>query len=168
VLAAAVVIRVPLARERLGLTTALLMLGWMGGLVSLTLVDPITVNHFHAVFGHGESERLDALSVGGAAIGRDGVLADVENAPAFVLGRGRARGILGPQSEPFALAMLFARIDTPFVAVPDPQSNAGANDRLNKAFPLLFRNGAPGYRVIYQNNTWTLFGRISSYSDKAN
>jgi hypothetical protein len=168
VLAAAVVIRVPLARERLGLSTALLMLGWMGGLVSLTLVDPITVNHFHAVFGHGESERLDALSAGGAAIGRDGVLADVENAPAFVLGRGRARGILGPQSEPFALAMLFARIDTPFVAVPDPQSNAGANDRLNKAFPSLFRSGAPGYRVIYQNNTWTLFERIKYNSDKAN
>ena len=160
VLAAVVVIRVPLARERLLLTTALLMLGWMGGFVSLLLVDPITVNHFQAASGHGESERLDALSAGGAAIGHDGVLADVENAPAFVLGRGRTRGIFGPQSEPFALAMLFARIDTPFVAVPDPQSNIGANDRLNKAFPLLFRDGAPGYRIIYQNNTWELFEKI--------
>jgi hypothetical protein len=55
--------------------------------------------------------------------------------------------------------MLFDRIDTPFVAVPDPQSNTGANDRLNKAFPSLFREGAPGYRVIYQNNTWRLFGK---------
>ncbi len=71
-------------------------------------------------------------------------MADIDNAPAFVLGRGRARGILGPQSEPFTLAMLFARIDTPFVAVPDPQSNAGANDRLDKAFPQLFREGAAG------------------------
>ncbi len=165
VLAAVVVIRVPLARERLLLTTALLMLGWMGGFVSLLLVDPITVNHFQAASGHGESERLDALGAGGAAIGRDGVLADVDNAPAFVLGRGRARGILGPQSEAFALAMLFARIDTPFVAVPDPQSNIGANDRLNKAFPLLFRDGAPGYRVIYQNNTWELFEKTKSNSD---
>jgi hypothetical protein len=168
VLAAAVVVRVPLARERLGLTAALLMLGWMGGLVSLALVDPITVNHFHAVFGHGESERLDALSAGGAAIGRDGVLADVDNAPAFVLGRARARGIFGPQSEPFALAMLFARIDTPFVAVPNPQSNVGANDRLNKAFPSLFRDGAPGYRVIYQNNTWIMFEKITSNPNVAN
>jgi hypothetical protein len=167
VLAAVVVIRVPLARERLLLATALLMLGWTGGFVSLLLVDPITVSHFQAASGsgHGETERLDALSAGGAAIGREGVLADVENAPAFVLGRGRARGIFGPQSEPFALAMLFARIDTPFVAVPDPQSNIGVNDRLNKAFPSLFRDGAPGYRVIYQNNTWTLFGRINSNSD---
>jgi hypothetical protein len=157
VLAAATVIRVPLARERLGLTMALLVLGWLGGIMSLTYVDPITVNHFRAAFGHGESERLDALTAGGAAVGRDGVLADVDNAPAFVLGRGRARGILGPQSESFALAMLFARVDAPFVAVPDPQSNTGANDRINKAFPSLFREGAPGYRVVYQNNTWRLF-----------
>jgi hypothetical protein len=85
------------------------------------------------------------------------VLADVDNAPAFLLGRGRARGILGPQSEPFALAMLFARIDTPFIAVPDPQSNTGANDRINKAFPSLFREGAPGYRVVFENNTWRVF-----------
>ena len=31
--------------------------------------------------------------------------------------------------------MLFARIDTPFVAVPDPQSTPGANDRLDTGFP---------------------------------
>ncbi len=157
VLAAAIVIRVPLAREQLGLSMALLMLGWLGGIVSLTLVDPVNMSHFRAAFVQGESERLDALTAGGATVGRDGVLADVDNAPAFLLGRGRARGILGPQSEPFALAMLFARIDAPFVAVPDPQSNTGVNDRINKAFPSLFREGARGYRVVYQNNTWRLF-----------
>jgi hypothetical protein len=165
VLAAAVVIRMPVARERLGLAIALLMLGWLGGLVSLALVDPITVNRLYAVFERGGTEDADALAAGGAAIGRDGVLVDVDNAPAFELGRGRARGILGPQSEPFALAMLFARIDTPFVAVSDPQSSAGVNDQLNKAFPSLFRSGPPGYRVIYQNNTWRLFARIKNDPD---
>jgi hypothetical protein len=162
VLAAAVIIRVPVVRERLGLTIALLVLGWLGGLMGLTIVDPITLSHFHLVAERGGSGRLDALAAGGAATGRDGVLADVDNAPAFVLGRGRARGILGPQSEPFALALLFARIDTPFVAVPDPQSEIGVSDRLDKAFPSLFRNGAPGYRVIYQNNTWRVFARLKA------
>jgi hypothetical protein len=94
-------------------------------------------------------------------MGRDGVLADTDNAPALVLGRGRASGILGPGSEPFALAMLFARIDTPLIAVADPQTPAGVNDRLNKAFPLLFHEGLKGYRVIYQNNTWRLFARLT-------
>ena len=80
----------------------------------------------------GDRERLDALAVGGAMVGRDGVLVDTDNAPAVVLGRGRAHGLLEPASEPFALALLFGRLDTPFVAVPDPQSNAGANDRLEQ------------------------------------
>jgi hypothetical protein len=165
ILAAAVVIRLPLARERLGFTIVLLTLGWLGGFIGLGLIDPITVNYFRAASERGGSERFDALTIGGAATRRDGVLVDVDNAPAFVLGRGRARGILGPQSEPYALALLFDRIDTPFVAVPDPQSETGANDRLDKAFPSLFRGGAPGYRVIYQNNTWRLFARIKPDSD---
>jgi hypothetical protein len=130
--------------------------------MSLVLVDPVTLSYFHLIAERGSNERLDALAAGGAANGRDGVLADVDNAPAFVLGRGRARGILGPESEPFALALLFARIDAPFVAVPDPQSDVGVSDRLDKAFPSLFRNGAPGYRVIYQNNTWRLFARLKA------
>lgn len=162
VLAATVTIRVPIARERPGLTIALLLWGWFGGLASLVLVDPITVNALHASVVRGGSERVDALTAGGAFARQNGVLADIDNAPAFVLGRGRARGILGPQSEPFALAILFDRIDTPFVAVPDPQSNTGANDRLDKAFPNLFREGAPGYRVVYQNNTWRLFARTNA------
>ncbi len=160
VLAATVVIRIPIARERIVIVTALLILGLFGGFLSLVLVDPITVNHLHAAFEQGASERLDAVAAGGASVGRDGVLADTDNAPALMLGRGRARGILGPNSEPFALALLFARIDTPFVAVPDPQSTTGANDRLDKAFPSLFRAGLAGYRVIYQNNTWRLFARL--------
>jgi hypothetical protein len=88
-------------------------------------------------------------------------LADNDNAPVFGLGRGGARGTFGPSREPFALALLFSRIETALVAVPDPQSNSGANDRLNKAFPRLFREGAPGYAVVYQNNTWRVFGHVN-------
>jgi len=158
-LAAAVVIRVPDMRGRRVALIALLVLGWIGGLASLFLVDPLTIDRLHTAFASGNSERVDALAAGGAAVGHDGVLADADNAPAFVLGRGKARGILGPQSEAFALALLFARIDTPLVAVPDPQSTTGGNDRLDLAFPRLYREGLPGYRLIYQNNTWRLFER---------
>jgi hypothetical protein len=101
---------------------------------------------------------LDALGAGGAAAGRE-VLANTDSAP--VLGRGGARGIFGPSSERFALALLFSRVETAFVAVPDPQSNTDANDGLNKAFPTLFREGTPGYGVVYQNNTWRIFGRLN-------
>ena len=164
VLAATVVIRIPLARERIVIVTVLLIIGWLGGFLSLALVDPITLNRLHAAFEPVASERLDAIAAGGASIGHDGMLADTDNAPALMLGRSRAQGILGPQSESFALAMLFARVETPLIAVPDPQSTTGVNDRLNKAFPSLFRDGLPGYRVIYQNNTWRLFERLKDHT----
>jgi membrane protein XagC len=161
VLAAAVLIRVPEARQRVLIVSALLILGWLGGLVSLALVDPITVNRLQSAFEQSSSERLDAIAAGGASAESDGVLADSDNAPALVLGRGGAHGLMGPDSEPFKLAMLFARVDTPFIAVPDPQSATGAHDRLNRAFPALFREGLAGYRIVYQNNTWRLFGKLN-------
>jgi membrane protein XagC len=162
VLTAAVVTRVPVVHNRLALVITWLAVGWLGGFWSLALADPVTVNTLHADFARSmDTTRADALAVGGAAAGHNGVLVDVNNSPAFVLGRGNASGLLGPQSEAFALTLMFARIDTPFVAVPDPLSAAGANDRLDLAFPLLFSNGLPGYHVIYQNNTWRLFERLN-------
>ena len=163
VLAAAVVTRVPVARERLTLVITLLAFGWFGGFWSLALADPVTVSTLRADFvPNANSSRVDALAAGGASAGHEGVLVDVNNSPAFVLGRGSAAGLFGPQSEAFALALMFARVDVPFVAVPDPLSAAGANDRLDKAFPSLFSAGLPGYRIIYQNNTWRLFERVNN------
>jgi membrane protein XagC len=161
VLTAIVVARVPVVRERIWLFVSLLGIGWFGGAASLAIIDPATVARVSAMIesSAGDLERLDALALGGATIGHEGILVDTENAPAVVLGRSRARGLFDPPSEPFGLALLFARLDTPFVAVPDPQSNTGANDRLDKAFPALYRRGAPGYRVIYQNTTWRLFAK---------
>jgi len=161
-LAASVVSRVAAARERLVPLMGLLVVGWFGGLVSLGLVDPVMLSRLQPPLAAAGGERTDALAAGGAAAARGGVLVDVNNAPAFVLGRGSARGILGPQSEAFALTLLFDRVDAPFVAVPDPQSRTGASDRLDQAFPSLFREGLPGYRIIYQNDTWRLFGRANN------
>jgi hypothetical protein len=162
VLAAIVMTRVPIVRERLAIVIPLLAIGWIGGVLSLALIDPATATRVSVVLEGrgGDVERIDALAAGGAMIGREGVLVDSHNAPAFVVGHGGARGVFDPSSEPFALALLFSRIETPFVAIPDPQSTTGVGDRLNKAFPTLYRDGAAGYRIVYQNITWRLFGRI--------
>ena len=106
-----------------------------------------------------EQARLDALSLGGATLRSEGILIDTDNAPAVVLGRGRSHGLVGPQDPEFALALLFGRLNTAFVAVPDPHAAAGFHDRLNKAFPRLHGDGAPGYRLAYQNKTWRLYAR---------
>jgi hypothetical protein len=161
VLAAIMITRVPVVRERLVQVFLLLVVGWVGGIAALVIADPrAATNMTAALEGRGvDQERVAALGLGGATIGRDGILVDTFNAPAVVLGRGRARGLLSPSDEAFTLGVLMSRIETPFVAVPDPQIGIGAGDRLNKAFPLLYRRGAPGYRLVYENANWRLFAR---------
>jgi hypothetical protein len=161
ILAAIIVARVPVVRERHATVLALLVIGWFGGIAGIAIADPRgTANVRAAIKGQGvDRERLAAIKLGEATVGREGVLVDIFNAPAVVLGRGRARGLLSPSDETFALGVLFSRIEAPFVAVPDPQLGVGAPDRLNKAFPLLYRRGAPGYRLVYANASWRLFAR---------
>jgi hypothetical protein len=160
ILAAIVITRIPEARKRLVFVVPLVLLGWFGGALALAVIDPRTTAHAVALMeGRSDRERLDALALGGATAERQGVLVDTFNAPAVVLGRGTARGLVAPTHETFTLSLLFSRIDTPFVAVPNPQTVVGAQDRLNRAFPLLYRNGMRGYRLAYQNDSWRLFER---------
>jgi membrane protein XagC len=171
ILAAIVIIRVPVVRQRLAFVLPLLAIGWIGGVIGLAIVDPRgAINVRAALEGGGvDRERTAAISLGNATVGRDGILVDTFNAPAIVLGRGRATGLLSPSNEAFTMGVLFSRIETPFVAVPDPQIGIGAQDRLNKAFPLLYRRGAPGYRMIYENANWRLFARecVASAKDQS-
>jgi membrane protein XagC len=161
ILAAIILLHVPMARERLTLVLPLLVVGWFGGVFGLVIVDPRGAINVHAAMNgrNADIERTAAINFGNATVGRDGVLVDTFNAPSVVLGRGSARGLLSPADEAFTLDVMFSRIDTPFVAVPDPQIGIGAQDRLNKAFPLLYRSGAAGYRLIYDRANWRLFAR---------
>jgi hypothetical protein len=167
VLAAILVIRIADIRDRTASVLALLVAGWFGGALALASIDPrlgseasAAVMAFRAGAGiNANLERSDALDLGGATAAREGVLVDSLNAPAIVVGRGSAAGLFSPTTDDFSLALLTSSITAPFVAVPDPQSRVGTLDRLNKAFPRLYRRGQPGYRLIYGNNTWRLFAR---------
>jgi membrane protein XagC len=161
ILAAIIIIHVPLMRRRLALVLSLLVLGWFGGIAGLAIADPRGATNVRAALKgqNVDVERLAAINLGNATIGYDGILVDTYNAPAIVLGRGGARGLLSPSDDAFMLGVLFSRIDTPFIAVPDPQIGIGAQDRLNKAFPLLYQRGAAGYRLVYDNTNWRLFAR---------
>jgi hypothetical protein len=163
VFAATIMIRIPEARDRMALMLVLLTVGWIGGGLAVLMLDPRLAAQLREVAGEAsDRDRIEALNLGHATAGREGVLVDTANAPAVVLGRGHAHGLLAPHGETFELTRLFARIDAPYVAVPDPQSTAGAQDQLNKAFPKLYRNGGPGYRLVYQNSRWRLFERVAA------
>ena len=159
VLCAVLIVRIPEARADIGRMLGLLALGWLGGALALGLVDPSAVAQFGGAGASADRERVAALNIGRATIGRRGVLVDTDNAPAVVVGRGDAHGLLPPGDEPFKLAMLFGRLDAPFVAVPNPQSATGAEDHIDRIFPALYRHGAPGYRLIFENAIWRLYGR---------
>jgi cellulose synthase/poly-beta-1,6-N-acetylglucosamine synthase-like glycosyltransferase len=160
VLAAIVMMRVPDVRTRLGIVLPLLAIGWIGGAVAFAIVDPRITAQAGAVLARASVDpaRTDALDLGGAIIAREGVLVDSVNAPAVVVGRGSAAGLITPPDENFGLAILLSTISSPLVAVPDPQSNVGAQDRL-KAFPQLYQHGPPGYQLVYHNTSWRLFAR---------
>ena len=160
-LAAVIVARIPDVRERAGTVLALLAAGWLGGGIAMALFEPHAATQLRTALDHGvaDQSRLDALALGGITAEHDGILIDTDNAPAVVLGRGQGRGLVEPSDPEFTLARLFGRIDTPFVAVPDPHTAAGIRDRLNKTFPRLYRDGAPGYRLLYQNATWRFYAR---------
>lgn len=159
VLSAVVIMRIPPARESVGMMLGLLLLGWLGGALALTLVDPRAASSFAGLERASGLERIDALDLGRALTKRNGVLVDTDNSPAVVIGRTYARGLITPADEQFTFAILLSRVDTPYVAVPDPHSPTGAQDRIALAFPLLYRDGVPGYRLVYQNATWRLFAR---------
>ena len=164
ILAAVIAARVPWVAERQRIALALLIAGWLGGILGVAIVEPRAAVQFRAAFDGSitEQARLDSLSLGGMTLNRDGVLVDTDNAHAVVLGRGQAHGLVAPSDPDFALALLFGRLNSPFVAVPDPHAALGIRDRLNKAFPLLYRDGAPGYRLAYRNKTWRLYARQPS------
>ena len=161
ILAAVLVARLPVIRERERPVLALLAAGWIGGALGLAIVEPRAALQIGAAFGGPttDTSRADALALGGATAQLQGVLIDTDNAPAVIVGRGAAHGLIAPSDQAFTLTQLFARIDAPYVAVPDPHTNAGLQDRLNKSFPQLFRNGIAGYRLTYRNKTWRLYAR---------
>jgi membrane protein XagC len=164
VLAAIMITRVPDFCARLRIVLPLLAIGWFGGAGGLAIVDPRIIAQVAAAarYAGADPARADGLDLGGEIISREGVLVDSVNAPAVVVGRGTAVGLITPPDEVFSLAMLTFRIETPFVAVPNPQSNVGAQDRLNKAFPQLYERGPRGYQLVYHNANWRLFGRITT------
>jgi hypothetical protein len=159
ILCAVAIIRIPAAHDDRGRMLGLLVLGWFGGALALGVVDPRALALLSGGAAQAEIERTAALDIGRATAGRSGVLVDSENAPAVIVGRGDAQGLLPPTDERFILSLMFGRIDAPFVAVPSPQSATGANDRIDRNFPMFYSRGAPGYRLIFENATWRLYAR---------
>lgn len=94
--------------------------------------------------------------LGRALRGKRNILFDAAAAPAAVAERGSAMGIASAQSEDFHLATLTYHLTSSVLVVRSTESEWGA-DSLGRAFPDLFRTGAPGYHIVFDSPTWRIF-----------
>ncbi|MBB4303177.1 hypothetical protein GGD81_002220 [Rhodobium orientis] len=113
-----------------------------------------------AAFGR-ETAPIDQEQVllAGILAGRKGVLLDAQAAPALIAMRGSADGLLSPDAFPFRMSALRREMNWPIVVVRSKMSPHGS-DRVGRAFPELFDDGAPGYRKIFDGSTWRAYQAI--------
>ena len=162
VLAAIVVTRVPGPARGGAVVIPLLALGWLGGVLgsgwSIPARSCICARRSMGKVGSTSDSTRSAPAARGWAHGRAGRYRQ----RAGRAGPRRRRRILGlVERGRSRSALLFQRIETAFVARPGSASGSGANDQLEQGLSDIFRDGAPGYDVIYQNNTWRVFGHVN-------
>ncbi len=104
--------------------------------------------------------RTETLRLGEILQSAEGLLIDTDAHPAFVAVRGTAKGLVVPGEPDFELQLKSRRLTSPFVAV-CRSDNAARQDRLNVTFPNLYDNGAPGYRLVYGQNGWRVYARVT-------
>ncbi len=74
-----------------------------------------------------------------------------------IIARGDARDLALPFSDTFKLQLRRGHPDVPQIAVPDPSSRRGREDRINQRFPRLYAHGLPGYRRVYDRDGWRVY-----------
>src|SRR5262249_58174871 len=116
ILALLVIVRIPELGRWPARLIALLIVGWIGGFLGTLTIDP---GAGLAAAGADPriraTDRADAFRLGAATKELDEVMVDSEHAPMVIIGRERVHGLIAPLSDSYALSMLRARVDAPYV-----------------------------------------------------
>jgi len=113
----------------------------------------------------GGTQVTTAEAGGGAAVGRylsglDDVLIDTHAHPEVLATRDCSHGLIVPGDEAFVATVLTHRLTSRFVALTDPDSpEQFADDAITLTFPTLYRDGAYGYRLVYDIGGWRVYER---------
>ncbi|MCW7545616.1 hypothetical protein N7I30_17600 [Aurantimonas litoralis] len=113
-----------------------------------------------AALGRSEAAPTPLGQLAGFLASRSEILVDANAYPELVALRGTGAGLVVPGSTRFELDLLAARLQTRFVAVRDPAADIVVRDRINQAFPRLFRNGARDYGLVYHFEGWRVYERL--------
>jgi hypothetical protein len=113
----------------------------------------------------GGAQVVTAEAGGSAAVGRylsglDDVLIDTHAHPEVAAARDSAEGLVVPGDEAFVATVLTHRLSSRFVALADPDlPEQFADDAVALTFPTLYRDGAYGYRLVYDMGGWRVYER---------
>ena len=86
-------------------------------------------------------------------------LIDDQAAYAVIAARGDARDLILPFSDEFKLALASPERIPPQIVVAAPGTRQGAQDAINRRFPGLWKEGRPGYQLVYEQEVWRVWQR---------
>ncbi|MFV3129647.1 hypothetical protein [Niveispirillum sp. KHB5.9] len=105
------------------------------------------------VQGDGPAE----LAVGRFLRGLDDVAIDGLTAGAVLPGRGSADGLVLPSNDRLKADLIVRQLRTRHVALRNPDSPAGARDRIAQALPDLWQDAGTGAVLIYDQGDWRVW-----------
>lgn len=157
-LSAAISTRWPVAR--IGQAGRALLAGVLiAGLVLL-------VANIHALGPIGRLVMADAgetsadRALGRYLAGHRDVMIDALAHPAVVAERGSADGLITDRSPVFGVSVIAHRLFTPAVAVRAHRPGED-DDAISRSLPRLFEQGAPGYRLAFDQGGWRVWTRAN-------
>lgn len=156
---------IAVARRRPGrLSTAglllLLLLGMPGGWLVQGLAAPAQLTDWVRAL-HGERVSTAAMEqdaqFGLTLRDHDDIAIDADASGLVIPARGGAYGLVMPSSDRLKADLLRGLLSTRYVAVQDPGSLRGRQDRIGLAMPHLWRDGPPGGRLVVSVGPWRLW-----------
>ncbi len=87
-------------------------------------------------------------------------LIDLHSGYKVVAARGDTLGLINPYSDRYKLLVHGALSEVDQIVLPDPDSDAGRIDELNRLFPELYDFGMPGYHLAYDADGWRVYRKM--------
>ncbi|MFZ4762087.1 MAG: hypothetical protein ACOYK8_04675 [Alphaproteobacteria bacterium] len=141
----------------------LMSVGWFVGLFILFVFpSKNTADFLSAIIGRESEERLvqnRLMAFSSHFKDCDTVLVDEEGASILIDGYGDGKKLMPGASPGFSRSVLSRRPEGDCILVPHPGSSAGKKDRLNHAWPNLYKDGINGYFLVGEQDDWRLYQR---------
>ncbi|ATX81456.1 hypothetical protein Ga0123462_0586 [Mariprofundus ferrinatatus] len=77
-----------------------------------------------------------------------------------MVARGDAEGLYLSFTSKFKIALNHEFPDVDQIVVPDPDSETGKKDKISQRYPLLYKEGMKGYRLVYKDNIWRVYRKV--------